>query len=401
MTMTNVRQVTATFIVAAVMAVAPGSIAAQTSAACQGRPTCAEVQSFTANVNDFRMSQGDRNTHLMTITVRFQNKTTRPLILGYVRGSGVGTDDQGNRYEVAGANSVRGIGEISSSFDPKFVLQPGEWSDARFELVYQSPAGRILGTRYEIDLTVRQIDPLAAGQFRLGREHALHFRGFGAGAAVASNGAASPASGAAPAPLPSSPAAAAANSPLPADVDQCAGKARCYGAGPFVAEVEQVTATTEGNKRYHVLHMNVRVRNVSQQPMILAYKATSGLALDNLGNRYYWGHAGGPDNSAAGIGKVEGSNADPQFQLAAGEGRTAQFTVVRFDANGREIGTSFTYDLTLTQLEVLPSRQIRVSRDYAVSFKDLGSNAADQGRAAGNAAASRLIDALRKKVGKP
>ena len=393
---------------------------AQAADPCQRRTDCVDVPRFTAIVTDFRTSQTDRGVHVITTTVRFQNKTTRPLALGYVRGSGLVTDDQGNRYEVPSSASVRGIGEIASTFDPKFVLQSGEASDARFELVFQAPASKILGTKYEIDLTVREIDPVAGNQLRLGKEHALHFRGFGAngvvasvaasaaagaaGATTAATSASAPASSAGdPVPAPASAsatssAAAAPASPMP---DPCIGKTRCYGAGPFVAEVDQFAASTEGNRKYHVLHINVKVRNVSTQPLILAYKAKSGAAIDNLGNRYYWGHAGTYDNSASGIGKVEGQNADPQFQLAPGEARTATFSLIRYDANGHEIGTTFTHDLTLTQLEVLPSRQIRVARDYAVSFKDLGLEVADQTKAAANAAAnaaaSRLFDALKKK----
>jgi hypothetical protein len=391
------------FLATALVSMHTSMSVAQVADACQRRTDCVDVPRFTANVTDFRTSQTDRGVHIITTTVRFQNKTTRPLALGYVRGSGLVTDDQGNRYEVPSSASVRGIGEIASTFDPKFVLQPGEASDARFELVFQAAASKILGTKYEIDLAVREIDPVAGNQLRLGKEHALHFRGFGANGVVASASASPPPSAAAPAASASDVAATPpAAAPMP---DPCLGKTRCYGAGPFVAEVDQFAASTEGNRRYHVLHINVKVRNVSTQPLILAYKAKSGAAIDNLGNRYYWGHAGSYDNSASGIGKVEGQNADPQFQLAPGEARTATFALVRYDANGHEIGTSFTHDLTLTQLEVLPSRQIRVARDYAVSFKELGLEAGDQTKAAANAAtnaaanaaASRLFDALKKR----
>ncbi len=370
----------------------PATSTAQDAAGCQGRAACAEVQSFVANVTDFRMSTGDRNTHLMTLTVRFQNRSAKPLILGYVTGSGIGMDDQGNRYQVYGNNSVRGIGEIASNtFDPKFVLQPGETSDARFELVFQAPAGKILGTRYEGDLTIREIVPAAGNQFRLGREHALHFRGLGEGSVASAGTSQQP-------PVSSQTASAAPPAPVG---DACAGKARCFATGPFAADVDQFNASTEGNRRYHVLRVNLRVRNVSNQPIILAYKATTSGATDNLGNRYYWGRPGTYDMSVTGIGKVEGSKADPQFSLAPGEARTATFSLIRYDANGHELGTSFTHDLTLTQLEILPSQQVRVMRDYAITFKELGATGSDAAKAAGGAAANKLIDALRKRVGKP
>lgn len=360
---------------------------------CQPRRTdCAEVTTFTATVTDFRTSQQDRGTRMVTTTVRFQNRTTRPLILGYVQNSGVATDDQGNRYVVYGAQAVRGIGEIANTFDPKFVLQPGEASDARFEYVFRMPsASTILGTRYDVELAVREINPVTGNQFRLGREHALQFRGFGADGMVAAASAPSVAPAGAP------PVGAAPPAP---ESDPCEGRTRCYGTGPFVAEVVQFTQGMEGN-RHHVLRTNVKIRNLSNEPIILAYKATTSGATDNLGNRYYWGRPGTYDGSASGIGKVEGRNADPQFVLSPGESRSATFALIRYEARGKELGTSFSHDLTLSQLEVLPSRQIRVGRDYAVSFRDVGTNVSDQTRAAGNAAASKLLDALKKKVAKP
>ncbi|MEO5815837.1 MAG: hypothetical protein ABIT20_11210 [Gemmatimonadaceae bacterium] len=363
---------------------------------CQRRTDCADVTTFTASVTDFRTSQQDRGTRMVTTTVRFQNKTNRPLILGYVQNSGIATDDQGNRFVVYGAQAVRGIGEIANTFDPKFVLQPGEASDARFEYVFRMPnASTILGTRYDVELAVREINSVTGNQFRLGREHAIQFRGFGPGwtpggqvASQASTESVTQAS----APTPAM---------LPPEVDLCAGKTRCYGAGPFIAEVAQFTTSTEGNKKYHVLRTNLKVRNVSSQPIILAYKATSDGATDNLGNRYYWGTAGTYDMSVTGIGKVEGRNADPQFVLAPGESRTATFSLVRRDANGRELGTSWTQDLTLVQLEILPSNQVRVGREYAVSFKDLSANGSDAVNAAGQQAGKKLFDAVRSRLGKP
>jgi hypothetical protein len=392
MTTTHAR----TILFATAMSLVSTAASAQANP-CQRRTDCADVATFTASVTDFRTSQQDRGTRLLTTTVRFQNKTTRPLILGYVQNSGIATDDQGNRFVVYGKSAVRGIGEISSSFDPKFVLQPGEASDARFEYVFRMPnANTILGTKYDVELAVREINPVAGNQFRLGREHAIQFRGFGPGwtpgGAVASQPSTETVTQAANASTPAL---------LPPEVDFCAGKTRCYGAGPFIAEVAQFTTSTEGNKKYHVLRTNVKVRNVSSQPIILAYKARTDGATDNLGNRYYWGTAGTHDMSVSGIGKVEGNNADPQFALAPGESRTATFSLVSRDAGSRQLGTSWTQDLTLVQLDILPSNQVRVGREYVISFKDLSSGGSDAANAAGQQAGKKLFDAVRARLGKP
>lgn len=352
-----------------------------------------------------RQHAGPNEAH--RATVRFQNKANRPLVLGYVQESGIITDDQGNRYVVYGNGSVRGIGEISrSTFDPKFVLQPGESSDARFEFVWRpSSANQIIGTAFQIDLAIREIDPVTGNQFRLGREHALHFRGLGetaitAGAAsamTAPSRASSPAATQAPAEP-----AAAASAPV---ADACGAMPRCHSAGPFVAELAQLTASKVGNFNDHVLRMQVRFRNVTPQPLILGYRATSGVAIDNYGNRYAWGRPGTHDLSASGIGTVESIKADPQFVLNPGESRSATFQLIRYRPGQSPIGTVFTYDLTLEQLEVLPGNQVRSLRQYAVGFKDLTAATGDAVQATRDAAAQdvgkKVLDELRKKLKKP
>ncbi|HEV7993739.1 MAG TPA: hypothetical protein VGP25_18070 [Gemmatimonadaceae bacterium] len=379
------------------------SSASAQAATCLRADNCLRLTTFDATVTDFRTSPAEYGGKLITATVRFTNRTDRPLTLGYVNGSGVSLDDRGNRFVVYGNGAVRGIGEISqSTFDPKFTLRPGESSDARFELLFRpATRGIIMGTSYDLDLTVRQIDQIAGGQFRLGREHSLHFRGFGGeGATTAST------SGAAPAPAPAGEpltAPAPASQGVPLEADQCAGRPRCYSAGTFVAEVSQMTAGVEG--RHHVLRSVVRFRNMSNQPIILGYKGTSSGATDNLGNRYYYGRAGTHDVSVQGMEILEGRAANAQFQLAPGQSREARFATIRFEVGGKQIGTSFNEDMTIVLLEPLPGNQIRVGREFAVSFHDLTSGAGDNARAAGNAvageAAKKLFDAFRNRGKKP
>src|SRR5262245_4162768 len=79
---------------------------------CGGLTTCYEAQTFLAAITDFRAIVQGTNNKTLTARISFRNKTNRPLILGYVQGSGVGTDDRGNRYVPYGPQAVRGIGEI-------------------------------------------------------------------------------------------------------------------------------------------------------------------------------------------------------------------------------------------------------------------------------------------------
>ena len=107
-------------------------------------------------------------------------------------------DDRGHKYEISGDRAVQGIGVIQGTAgDQKFVLQPGETSDARFEFVWYASPQEIFGLSFQVDLAIREIDTIAGNQLRLGREHALHFSGLGNRAAPAP---ATPRMGTAPSP---------------------------------------------------------------------------------------------------------------------------------------------------------------------------------------------------------
>ena len=340
---------------------------------CAGKPHCVEVTPFAATVTDFRTSTSG-NTKVVTVTMQFHNRTAAPLILGYVQGSGIVTDDRGNRYSVYGQGAIRGIGEISNNtFDPKFTLQPGETSDARLEFQWSPQRGQIFGTTYDVELAVRQIDQLEGNQFQLGKEYALKLDGFTAGASVA---AAQPAGSVAP----GAAAGAIAGATPPSDApDACAGKARCYGAGPFVAEVTQVR--TSKYSYYVYLNLNVKVRNVGSQPIVLGYQSGSATATDDVGNRY-----GASDGQVKGIGIVSARSADPQFVLNPGQSRSITIDY-QFRPGRAQLGTSWTADFVLEQMEILPSRQVRSVREYSVSFPDLrtGGSGSGASSAAGTA----------------
>ena len=78
--------------------------------------------------------------------------------------------------------------------------------------------------------------------------------------------------------------------------------------------------------------------------------------------------------------------ADPQFVLRPGEARTVNVEYGR-RVGRTQIGTSFSPDLVLQQLEILPSRQIRPARDFSLSFREL-----TPGAIAGRDALNRLDD---------
>lgn len=364
------------------------------AAGCAGQAFCTEVPAFVASLNDFRSSTLGNNRRL-TVTITFQNKTDRPLTLGYVDDSGVALDEHGNRYTVknAGAGAVRGIGEIDRrTFDPKFTLQPGERSDARFELNWYA-GNSIAGVAFTLDLAIREIDAVTGDQYRLGREHALRFTGLADGAVSAARATGAGIQTTAQNAAQTGTAAATTAATNEAYADPCAGNTRCYATGPLVAEIAQLVSAQSHNNN-HAVRVNLRIRNVSNQPLILAYQQNSGTMLDNYGNKYTvdWRS----NQNVSGIGQSTRQKADPQFVLSPGEARNATLTYSRY-VGKTAIGTVFSPDLVLEQLEILPSQQIRSVRDYNISFTGIGPGA---GAPAGDAqsindAARQLTEGLR------
>jgi hypothetical protein len=92
----------------------------------------------------------------------------------------VATDDRGNRYTI-GSGAVAGLGVVSNnSFDPRFVLQPGETGEVSLQFVSVGSGGAA-GTSWNIEIGIREIDRLSEKQYRLGKSHLLQFRGYRVG----------------------------------------------------------------------------------------------------------------------------------------------------------------------------------------------------------------------------
>jgi hypothetical protein len=349
------------------------------------------VTPFSATLNDFRVSTSGRY-RVVTANISFFNKTDRPLVLGYVSRSGVVTDDRGNRYE-ANDSSVRGIGLINSRVDTKFVLQPGERSDARIEYAWD-PGRTIFGLSYEMELTVREIDLLDGNQVRLGKEHALRFTGLRDGVRAGRGPLAS-----APAGVPAEAAddggVSAAVAPA-ATQDFCGTTPHCYSTGPFTAQVTSMTDSLIG-RNDHMMRLNIRFKNVTNQPIVLGYVAKTSLLIDNQGTRFYWGRAGTHDTSAQGIGIVEGARADPQFALRPGESRDAVFQLRRDQSSKAPLGSAFGYNVSIAQMEILPGNQLRTVREYSLDFQNLTAGGTAPSLNGINDATQKLRDLFKKK----
>lgn len=149
----------------------------QPASICGSQPLCYEASDFAATITDFRTST-QAYFRVIDVVVRFQNKTNVPLGFAYTVNSGIAMDDRGNRYIVYGANGTLGIGNVyGNNFDPKFELRPGGYGDARFELMWNPPPQSIVGSTFELDLTVREINTVEGNQHTLGGEFPLIYKG--------------------------------------------------------------------------------------------------------------------------------------------------------------------------------------------------------------------------------
>jgi len=110
------------------------------------------------------------------------------------------------------------------------------------------------------------------------------------------------------------------------------------------------TATAASGKN-QLVRASLRVKNQTNQPLVLAYKAGTNTAVDEQGNSYTWGSPGTHDGSAQGIGTLEGAGIDPQFQLAPGATRDLQMVLTRVGASSRPPGKTFTLNTVLVELK--------------------------------------------------
>lgn len=318
---------------------------------CNGAQDCIEVNPFAATITDLREST-DGSSRLVTASIRFQNKLRRPIILGYVAGSGVVIDDRGNRFAMQNNTGLRGIGLIQAGrLDPKFIIAAGQTADARVEYSWFPRGGEVFGTQYKLEFAVREIVPVSASQFRVGLEYPLEWGNLGQ----------------APPPAASSAASASAQveaGPIAPPVDHCEGQTRCYSADTFSVRVQQIAGSRQGS--YQAITLRLRFQNHSNQPLVLAYKDGTSSAIDNHGHRYTPLGA----NAVRGIGTSRKGSVNADFVLSPGQTREATFEVSRYVGNTL-IGTGFTYDVSVEQLELLPANQVRAMREISMNFPDL------------------------------
>jgi hypothetical protein len=381
--------------VAAACALVAGLPATAHANACAGLARCFDAGPFAAEVVQVVTAKADGTTayHTVRVTLRLRNVSKEPLILAYRLGSGVLIDSNGNRYGYFSnrADRVSGIGIVQAgSADTHFQLAPGEARNATFENTIQySPARTVLGSTYNYDLVIEQLALIGGQQVRTVRAHAIGFAGLtpmtpsaaaprapaaapSGPVAVVATAPAQTTTTATPTPTEPAPAPSTGTPPAAPAADPCAPAPNsCVNAGPFIADVAQVSISKQdGVTAYQTVRITLRIRNVSAQPLTLAYRLGTGVLIDDRGNRYnYFNHK---PQRVSGIGIVQAGSADAQFRLAPGQSRNATFeNVIQYSSRRTVLGNAYNYDLVLAQLEALSPTQVRTVRDYALNYTNL------------------------------
>jgi hypothetical protein len=170
---------------------------------------------------------------------------------------------------------------------------------------------------------------------------------------------------------PPPPATPAASAPA-GSTDPCGGAGTCYATSTFVADVTRVTTSRPSAGPVNatvVQRIDVRFRNISTKPIILAHRADSARIVDNNGNQYWYWNA---KANVTGIGFVGNTAVDASFVLRPGESRNATFEQrFVYDSRQKVPGKVLTFDLGIDEIEPVSDQQVKTVRKHAVVFSGL------------------------------
>jgi hypothetical protein len=157
----------------------------------------------------------------------------------------------------------------------------------------------------------------------------------------------------------------AAPAATPAQSTFCGSQPLCYESGDFAATITDFRTSTSGY--YKVIDVGVRFQNKTNQPLILAYVAGSGTALDDRGNRY----AVGGGNAFRGIGQsYGGNNFDPKFNIRAGSFGDAQFELI-WNPGQTPYGLTFELNLTVDEINTIEAGQHTLGGEFPLHYRGL------------------------------
>ena len=154
--------------------------------------------------------------------------------------------------------------------------------------------------------------------------------------------------------------------------------ANCFDAGPFQANVSQMTMSQQG--AWHVIRMSIQFHNSGNQPLAIAYHDGSMVMVDNNGATYV--PAGGNPGQLQGMGIDRGAQTDSQFVLGPGQTSSALFSVARVRGNDSPVGTGYSYNFTIDELQAQNGAMAIAVRSYNLNFPSLAPSTVSSSTAA-------------------
>ena len=158
---------------------------------------------------------------------------------------------------------------------------------------------------------------------------------------------------------------------------------QCFNAGPFAAAISQTTLSQEGG--YHIIRMNMQFRNNTNQPLMIAYHDRSSVMVDNFGSTYNIPGAFGQP-VVQGMGIDRGNQTDSQFTLGPGQTGNVLVTMARGRNSQSAVGTGYTYNLTIDELQAQNGADAALVRQYNLNFPSITPGASNVGLPSGAAA---------------
>ncbi len=146
----------------------------------------------------------------------------------------------------------------------------------------------------------------------------------------------------------------------------CDREPNCVDAGSYIATAGDVWPSVTPKSRQ--IRLILSFTNVSEQQIILAYRAHSMFVLDDFGNRYFCCQSDtASDSSAVGIGIDQGNKVDPQFILKPHETAIASFDLWTPRVNP---AASY-YDIDVMIDEIDPTDQNTVQKHAYLPFRNV------------------------------
>jgi serine/threonine protein kinase len=313
--------------------------------ACGGAPTCYSSGSLVVKA----VRAWPRVVHYtssverwVTVTLQVRNSGSQPMALAYKTATAQLTDNTGHRYENdrrLGQQTVHGIGIITpQATNAQLMLAPMETRDIILDNSANIPGRDTIGTVYDYDIELIELEPLPARQFRQVRAHAVSLHDL--------------------------------RDAVPAVVERAATDTMRYATAGFTVSLGEVTAKETPYTGTHdrLMTITLSIRNDRDKPLILGYHAGSERLTDEAGH-HFDGDARHGERYVTGIGLVRENSADGRFVLNPGESKTATFLNQVNIRNG-EPSRAYSFDLVLDELERYPSGQVLPIHSYVVAFHD-------------------------------